>query len=266
MLWGNSSFPWENLENFRWRRQHFTGWYCWWSKEIRQSSGNMWNTGVNCEKRGNYFAHTRGRFPGYLTVIYVWDLWTMDTIIHIHWWNTSTLGILFCDFLGHLRCWHWRCHLKLESFHLHPRSLTARPWKITVGRRSFPFGFRPIFRGYVKLPGGISVCFKGKFPFKTLTALDRIPVENPWICPKVSAWRGTPFGGKHRAPVERIQHVKYGMQFSSFILFLLFCCQHHLIKTVYWMVDHGKSMILNHGGWILIFVSAMALSSRDSWM
>ncbi len=33
------------------------------------------------------------------------------------------------------------------TFLLHPRSLTARPWKMVVGRRSFPIGARWLFRG-----------------------------------------------------------------------------------------------------------------------
>ena len=35
---------------------------------------------------------------------------------------------------------------------IHPRSLTARPWKMIVGSRSFPLvAFRPIFRGRLLL-------------------------------------------------------------------------------------------------------------------
>ena len=48
------------------------------------------------------------------------------------------------------------CFLCLETWIcLHPQSLThLSPWKMMVGRWSFPFGFRPIFRGYVKLREG----------------------------------------------------------------------------------------------------------------
>ena len=37
----------------------------------------------------------------------------------------------------------WMC----STFRLHPWSLTARLWKRVVGRRSFPIGFRSLFRG-----------------------------------------------------------------------------------------------------------------------
>ena len=45
-----------------------------------------------------------------------------------------------------------------------PRSLTARPWKMVVGRRSFPFGARPIFMSYVKLREGTGLV--GEFSFR----------------------------------------------------------------------------------------------------
>ena len=46
------------------------------------------------------------------------------------------------------------CTSQQNSTTLHSRSLTARPWKMMVGRRSFPFGALQIFRGKVavKLP------------------------------------------------------------------------------------------------------------------
>ena len=34
-----------------------------------------------------------------------------------------------------------------KNSRIHPRSLTARPSKMVVGRRSFPIGFRELFRG-----------------------------------------------------------------------------------------------------------------------
>ena len=40
---------------------------------------------------------------------------------------------------------------------LHPQTLTKRPWKQLVGRGSLPFGFRPLFKGYVQLPGCIFI-------------------------------------------------------------------------------------------------------------
>ena len=33
-----------------------------------------------------------------------------------------------------------------------PKKLKIAHWKVVVGRQSFPFGFRPILRSYVKLP------------------------------------------------------------------------------------------------------------------
>ena len=38
----------------------------------------------------------------------------------------------------------------------HPRSLTARPWKMVVGRRSFPIGMVSFHGRAVKLRGGLS--------------------------------------------------------------------------------------------------------------
>ena len=47
---------------------------------------------------------------------------------------------------------------------LHPRSLAARPWKLMVGIGSFPFGARPIFRGYVSLRAGKMIFLQSVIP------------------------------------------------------------------------------------------------------
>ena len=48
------------------------------------------------------------------------------------------------------------CKIKLQNSY--PPSLTARPWKMVVGRQAFPFGFRPIFRGELLKIGRVIKC------------------------------------------------------------------------------------------------------------
>ena len=59
--------------------------------------------------------------------------------------NSSIANWSYFDKVSH----HWRWNK------LHPRSLTARPWKMFVGRRSFPFGMTYFQRRAVKLPGSM---------------------------------------------------------------------------------------------------------------
>lgn len=51
----------------------------------------------------------------------------------------------------------------MRHFALHPQSLTVPPWRIVVGRRSFPIGARSLFRAFpIKLRVGNSesfICF-----------------------------------------------------------------------------------------------------------
>ena len=63
-----------------------------------------------------------------------------------------------------------QCRTQLPIYRSHtffyrslpPRSLTARPWKKVVGRRSFPIGARQLFRGELLVVG--SVIFQHGFP------------------------------------------------------------------------------------------------------
>ena len=72
---------------------------------------------------------------------------------------------------------------------LPPRSLTARPWKMVVGRRYFPIGFRYLFRGYVKLRG----CMLAKYgkmtswevsndPFHKGSQESKLPTQTQQLC------------------------------------------------------------------------------------
>ena len=57
------------------------------------------------------------------------------------------------------------CKSRWPRHMLHPWSLTARPWKMVVGRRSFPFG-KVTFQGRaVKLQGGTPFLLCEEVPF-----------------------------------------------------------------------------------------------------
>ena len=75
---------------------------------------------------------------------------------------------------------------------MHPRSITARPWKMVVGRRSFPIG-KVTFQGQTaKLPRGYCESWS----------------NIPWRFSSVTPWRTTAVRLQHRRETpERFEHV-----------------------------------------------------------
>ena len=72
--------------------------------------------------------------------------------------NSAILCTLGCKSVAHMvfltQLSKYRRQLGIKrGEHVHRRKLTARPWKMTVGRWSFPFGFRPLFRFYLTNSG-----------------------------------------------------------------------------------------------------------------
>ena len=66
--------------------------------------------------------------------------------VYMYYKNKHLINYLIC--FGILRTFFvCSCIGCRKNKRLHPQSLTARPWKMVVGRGSFPIGFRSLFKG-----------------------------------------------------------------------------------------------------------------------
>ena len=111
--------------------------------------------------------------------------------------------------------------------------LTVRPWKLVLGRRSFPFGARPIFRGYV--------CF-GQGKEKQLFAHDL----RPWIDKRLNRfswwfWGTTKLQNdkNHTRTVETVHHHNKHTDQERIFFSVSFC------KNVFFLpnLKHSQTMI-----------------------
>ncbi len=71
---------------------------------------------------------------------------------------------------------------------LHPWSLTARPWNIMLGRRSFPFGIRQLFRGELSNFGGLKGLRQWASPETDSDVWKTNRPRSQWWVPTLSWW------------------------------------------------------------------------------
>ena len=89
-----------------------------------------------------------------LTAIH-WECCFLLTNIN-HYTLRETYGRFNDSAVGQnsVRPWVWNTN-SMRHFALHPQSLTVPPWRMVVGRRSFPIGARSLFRAFpIKLRVG----------------------------------------------------------------------------------------------------------------
>ena len=109
-----------------------------------------------------------------------------------------------------------------------PWSLTASPLKkMLVGRQSFPFGFRSLFRGKLAVKLWAGIRWIRKVPLRNSFSPQREVRSTEWHgCQKAQFWR---------LPKGKLSHPRRGKRFPMFVI------QFHHLQNVMNMGFHKKN-------------------------